>query len=341
MWLFFYHTGLITDLGYYTRPLWDSNPQSFNLIPHYYAEDVPMKDLCKLHGWTLKKKEDRPRVFDAIIFSVELDLLEIRIHELWDTVDIFIILESNATFTGSPKELVFKDNKERFAFGSSKIRHYVIDQFALPPGEGPFWNENEMRREMNNVFIKEDVQKGDLILMSDVDEIVRSKSLEILKSCAGVPELLHLQLRNYLYSFEFLFDDQSWRAHVETFIPGQTIYRHGQVTQDCLVDAGWHCSFCFRTIKEFQFKMQSYSHADRVRNPGLLEADRIQKVICDGGEIFDMPPEAYNYRELISKIGNIPKDLSAVGLPSFLLKNAQKFKFLMPGGCIRDDVDTY
>ncbi|KAI7866073.1 N-acetylglucosaminyltransferase-like protein [Spinellus fusiger] len=336
-WLLYGSRAVITDIGYYTRPIWDKNPQIFTYIPHYYAQGIPRKDLCELHGWTERPTNERtPRVYDAIIFSVELDLLEIRIHELWDVVDEFIILESNATFTGLVKPLVFEENKERFAFAASKLHHTTFDQYALPPGASPFTNENEMRRRMNQIFVERGVVEGDIIFMSDVDEIVRSETMELLKHCKGVPPVLHLQLRNYVYSFEFFVDYGSWRAHIAFYVPGETGYRHGQVTDAILVDAGWHCSYCFRTLHEFQFKMQGFSHADRVRYTSLLESDRIQRVICSGGEIFDMPPEAYTYKDLISRMGNVPKQLSAVGLPSYLLKNAQKFKFLLPGGCMRE-----
>ncbi|KAG2213197.1 hypothetical protein INT47_011346 [Mucor saturninus] len=330
---------LVTDLGYYTRPFWDRDPNSFNMIPHYYAEDVPLQDLCQLHGWKLKSESDQQtvKVYDAIIFSVELDLLQVRIRELWDVVDMFIILESNATFTGKNKPYTYNENKKDFEFAASKIHHVMIEQYELPEGEGPFYNEGKMRQAMNNAIVEAGVKTNDMVLMSDVDEIIRSKSLNVLKMCDGVPNKLHLQLRNYMFSFEFFVDQSSWRAHIVRYTAGETFYTHGQITENLLSDAGWHCSFCFRTIKEFQFKMKSYSHSDRVRYEGLLDPSRIQKTICDGTDIFDMPPESYTYKDMISKLGAIESTMSGVGLPSSLLKNADKYKFLLPGGCMRED----
>lgn len=83
--------------------------------------------------------------------------------------------------------------------------------------------------------------------------------------------------------------------------------------------------------------MISYSHSDRVRYNTLLNPARIQKTICDGTDIFDMPPEAYTYKDLISKLGPIESTTSGVGLPTSLLTNSSKFKFLLPGGCLRED----
>lgn len=230
---------LVTDLGYYTRPFWDKDPNKFTMIHHYYAEDVPMKDLCLLHGWNLKDlATDKTKVYDAIIFSVELDLLEIRIKELWDVVDTFVVLESNATFTGKTKNLTFNDHKDRFKFAASKIHHVMIDQYELPPGEGAFYNEGKMREAMNQALADAGIKTGDMVLMSDVDEIIRAKSLLILRQCDGIPKNLHLQLRNYMFSFEFYLDNASWRAHIVKYIAGETFYTHGQITENLLSDAG-------------------------------------------------------------------------------------------------------
>ncbi len=50
------------------------------VIPHYYAENISLARLCELHGWSLRKNPRR--VFDAVMFSNEIDLLEIRLQVL-------------------------------------------------------------------------------------------------------------------------------------------------------------------------------------------------------------------------------------------------------------------
>lgn len=57
--------------------------------------------------------------------STELDLLEIRMNELDPVVDRFYIIESNATFTGLPKETFFALNRDRFVKFDKKI-HYRL-----------------------------------------------------------------------------------------------------------------------------------------------------------------------------------------------------------------------
>ncbi|KAI8599391.1 N-acetylglucosaminyltransferase-like protein [Dissophora ornata] len=328
------------DLSYLSRPLWDKPAAQWDeIIVHKYAEGMTMKDRCKAHNWTLRPESTpTPTLYDAVIFSVELDMLEIRIREMWDVVDKFVILEANATFTGHSKEETFKNNRDRFAFAESKILYKSIPLWPLKSGETPWKNEKDMRRGMDVFLIESRIQPADLVTFSDVDEIISREAIELLKSCEGIPQSIHLHLKNYLYSYEFpVADGGMWRPSLHRWPPGKISYDHGQSSNILFYDAGWHCSFCFRTIKDFQFKMKAYSHADRIRYNYLMDRTWIQEAICEGKDLFGMFPEAYSFRELFGRLGAIPKSYSAVGLPKWVLENREWFKFLLPGGCQRED----
>uniref|UniRef100_A0A1D1YEM8 Beta-1,4-mannosyl-glycoprotein 4-beta-N-acetylglucosaminyltransferase n=1 Tax=Anthurium amnicola TaxID=1678845 RepID=A0A1D1YEM8_9ARAE len=320
-------------ISYFFRPLWDTPPRPFTQIPHYYAETISMDTLCKLHGWSARSSPRK--VFDAILFSNELDILELRYRELMPYVHRFVILESNTTFTGIPKPLFFKENEHRFEFARSKI---VYGASMGKANDGSHWDpfnvESRQRGSVNSLLRQSGIAAGDVLIMSDADEIPSAHTLQLLQWCEDVPPLMHLELKHYMYSFEFPVDYSSWRATAHLFRPG-TQYRHSRWTDLMLADAGWHCSFCFRRIDEFVFKMKAYSHADRVKRSNFLNHARIQKIICRGEDLFDMLPEEYSFRELIKKMGPIPKSSSAVHLPSSLIENADRFKFLLPGGCLR------
>lgn len=321
-------------ISYFFRPLWDKPPPPFTRIPHYYAENVSLDHLCSLHGWSLRSEPRR--VFDAIIFSNELDMLELRWRELAPYVTKFVILESNTTFTGIPKPLFFASNQARFTFAEDQIAHGVFAGRVADLGsrEDPFVLESEQRRAMNGLLHRAGISYGDLLIMSDTDEIPSPHTIKLLQWCDEVPPILHLELRHYMYSFEFPVDYSSWRATAHIYGSG-TYYRHSRQTNVILSDAGWHCSFCFRYIREFIFKMTAYSHADRVRRSDYLNHSRIQKLICQGDDLFDMLPEEYSFGELIKKMGSIPRSASAVNLPAYLIENAVKYRFLLPGGCKR------
>lgn len=324
-------------ISYIFRPLWDNPPPPFTRIPHYYAENVSIPQLCSLHGWSVRSEPRR--VFDAIIFSNELDLLEIRWGELYPHVTKFVILESTTTFTGISKPLFFASiRSRRFAFAEGKIVHGVFPGKIASPGSthrNPFDLESEQRVAMNRLLRTAGVSNGDIVIMSDADEIPSPHTVKLLKYCEGFPPLMHLELRHHMYSFEFPVDYSSWRATAHVFGP-HTQYRHSRQTDYIFSDSGWHCSFCFRHVQEFVMKMTGYSHADRVRKKEFLDYGRIQKVICKGDDLYDMLPEEYTFKDLISKVGSIPRSTSAVHLPAYLIKNADKFRFLLPGGCFRE-----
>ncbi|KAJ6759008.1 hypothetical protein OIU74_025630 [Salix koriyanagi] len=329
--------GILTyaqHISYFFRPLWDNPPPPFKHIPHYYAENVSMEHLCHLHGWSLRSEPRR--VFDAIIFSNELDILEIRWHELHPHITKFVILESDTTFTGIPKPLFFDSNRSRFAFAKEKIVHGVYSGPIAARGknEDPFVLEFEQRKAMNGLLRSSGISYGDLVIMSDADEIPSPNTLKLLQWCDEIPHVIHLELKHYMYSFEFPVDYSSWRATIQIYGP-RTGYRHSRQTDLILSDSGWHCSFCYRRLQEFVFKMTAYSHADRVRRKDFLNYSRIQKLICRGDHLFDMLPEEYTFQELIKKMGPIPHSASAVHLPSYLIENAGKFRFLLPGNCLR------
>ena len=50
-------------------------------------------------------------VYDCFLFFNELDLLEVRMHELNNSVDFFVLQESTKTHSGKPKSLYFQENK--------------------------------------------------------------------------------------------------------------------------------------------------------------------------------------------------------------------------------------
>jgi beta-1,4-mannosyl-glycoprotein beta-1,4-N-acetylglucosaminyltransferase len=43
------------------------------------------------------------KVFDCFTFYKEFDLLELRLEELWDAIDYFVIAEAGHTHQGQPK----------------------------------------------------------------------------------------------------------------------------------------------------------------------------------------------------------------------------------------------
>lgn len=263
-------------LSYSTRPLWDKPSDPAVLLPHLHAEGLPSDDLaaCQRHGWEKLREPtpgmDRRYLIDAVLFSTELDLLEIRLRELWDVVDQFVVVESTHTLMGdekvcaamlrgereddsrhaadlltcsqarSPQNLTFAANRLRFSPWESKIAYHRYQGRPMTQKDGAFTLANEMRVGVNH-FIHNVLKPpaSSLLLMADVDEIPSHASLSLLKAC-DAPLPMHLQMRNYVYSFEWVTDNRSWRAQLHELNDGSS-YMHGKTSDNALADAGWHC----------------------------------------------------------------------------------------------------
>ena len=65
-------------------------------------------------------------IYDCFNFFNELDLLEIRFYTLYEVVDKFVIVESNKTHSGIPKDFNFENNKDRFKKFLDKVEYIKL-----------------------------------------------------------------------------------------------------------------------------------------------------------------------------------------------------------------------
>ncbi len=158
---------------------------------------------------------------------------------MWPFVDLFIVLEADKTFTGKQKRLFLNESLKSFSWAKEKLRHEIYTSLEkLSSSESPFKNENKMRSRMS-LIIESYAKDGDIIICSDVDEIPSSNTIELLKECEGFPNIMHLQLKTYLYSFEYYYSlDDSWRAHISLFDKSKFYYFHGRGSDYLFADSG-------------------------------------------------------------------------------------------------------
>ncbi|HPI20816.1 MAG TPA: hypothetical protein PKY56_10630, partial [Candidatus Kapabacteria bacterium] len=123
------------------------------------------------------------KLIDCFTFFNELDLLEIRLKYLYDVVDYFVIVEADTSFNGDAKQMVFRDNIDRFEPFISKIIFVPISMKNFENKKKVAWKREEYQRNC--------IQKGidtlklkdtDLIILSDIDEIPNKDILINLKN---------------------------------------------------------------------------------------------------------------------------------------------------------------
>ena len=130
------------------------------------------------------------KVFDLFTYFNENDLLEIRLKYLNDSVDYFVICESNYSFSGNPKPYNLELSWERFKSFHDKIIYIKIDQDPskflfrnvdrYDPTNGPFQMEHEQRSYLN--AIDHMIGDDDLCLVGDLDEIPDKQTINNIKN---------------------------------------------------------------------------------------------------------------------------------------------------------------
>lgn len=130
-------------------------------------------------------------------------------------------------------------------------------------------------------------------MVSDVDEIPKSRFMRVLKSCEFPKNypLTSLQCDFYYYSFEFLQPDSPFwpGTTIKRFSPNAVIpsdIRNLRSNQHAIPGVCFHCSYCFDSVASVRLKLSSYSHTE-------LDTDKFrnQKHIIDrflnGIDLFD------------------------------------------------------
>lgn len=121
-------------------------------------------------------------IFDCFIFFNELELLQLRLHELSPVVDKFVLVEATETFQGKPKPLYYSDNKEAFKAFSNRIVPIIVEfpKALKDPWEREFYQRNQIMEGLK------DCSPKDTIILSDVDEIPRPEKIVQYKDKPGI-----------------------------------------------------------------------------------------------------------------------------------------------------------
>ena len=235
-------------------------------------------DSCEDMGWTERKKPRR--IYDAFQFFNELDILEIRLHELQNVVHRFVLVEATRTHSNQLKPLFYELHKQRFAKFHKKIIHIIVED--LPNSTDPWVLENFQR----NTILRglSEAHPNDLVIIADVDEIPSSYVLDAVRSCDGPtsPTWLYTRFFNFKFEWEFL---GQWKhpqvVRVANLIPGAAgsvtpqQVRMGAMTPSHtkIESAGWHCSF-FSDAEGIIDKVKAFTHQELNRavrqSPWLL-----------------------------------------------------------------------
>lgn len=268
------------------------------------------------------------QVIDAFLFFNELDLLEIRLNELAQVVDKFLIVECTKTFSGKNHELCYAANMQRFKQFHDKIEYVVINDtpdFAPDPARGhnrhliERWQRAQIDRGLKRCA------QDDLIIISDVDEIFHPKNVQHAFKILKDQKKVGFQQRFFYYYLNGLCvqngQDAPWWGPVacryRDFPSAQVIRDDRGKNEPHFIDnAGWHFSYLGGVDKIVE-KIEAYAHQENDTSY-IKDKDRLARRIAAGQDIFDRqgrPHQVY-----------IPIDNS---FPRYLQNNINKFEHLI------------
>jgi beta-1,4-mannosyl-glycoprotein beta-1,4-N-acetylglucosaminyltransferase len=287
-------------------------------------------------------------IYDCFMFSNELDLLDIRLHELADVVDYFVLVEATKTHSGKDKPLYYWENKTMFSEFSSRILYVCVQDMPMTKAELNAtlteqdwrWIESDYQKEDNwvrerfqrNAMMRvlKDVSPDDIIIIGDADEIVKADLIKEIKYMSHIGFSLHgsnavEQTLNTYYVNWQCTNMPWWGSKIVTkkilnniVTPSEVRFHTPAVNY--IMDGGWHFGFLggADAVRE---KIQSYAHQEfntvdtLARVGGLLDAKK------------DALGRLYEYKV-------IPVDYEH--LPKYLVDNQDRFSHLIYKG--DDDV---
>jgi hypothetical protein len=208
----------------------------------------------------LDELDKAPFTWSVTPFFNELDLLEARLSEMARMVDHFVVIEARQTFRGGPKPLYFQENSHLFARWSAQLDYVVVD---LPDGPDAWARERHQRDIAHSVLADLGAGPDDLVLLTDLDEIVRADRVDAAREATASSPVI-LMMTQYWYSLEWRQEDP-W-LHPKAFrygqVPAGTTYHELRHTPfPVLPNTGWHLSW-FGDEARFDYKLASFSHSE-------------------------------------------------------------------------------
>jgi hypothetical protein len=212
------------------------------------------------------------KIYDCFTFYNEFDLLELRLAELYDHVDHFVLVEANTTYTSIPKPFLFDENKERYAKWMDKIIHVKVEDMPNSPDA---WVNDRFQRDQIYRGI-ENADPDDLILISDLDEIFRVEAIEQMRQSSEILFAIRMPLFNFKLNYmrvsEGLYDiwGMAGRRHLFNhikpdafrFLRFQFMHARG-VERGCEIieHGGWHFGY-MGNVDWLKNKAQTFAHTE-------------------------------------------------------------------------------
>jgi beta-1,4-mannosyl-glycoprotein beta-1,4-N-acetylglucosaminyltransferase len=262
------------------------------------------------------------KIFDCFKLLNELEILELRLMELNDVVDHFVIVESNKTHTGKNKEFNFEINKDRFKDYLNKIIYVKVED--LPEYSiNNIWEAENFQRNCIMRGLDGVAKDGDKIIVSDVDEIPNKKIiLENIESDIWITFNQNLYYY-YVNCQQNCYWDGPIMANYGSFESPQQLRNAARSGHNNRRHGGWHYSF-MGGPERIKYKVENIAESHLIINQvgNVLEIETKMKSQSD---LWNRPDE-YAKKRIVDISEDKPSvmDKFLEKYPQFFYRNEKK-----------------
>ena len=292
------------------------------------------------------------KIYDCFMFSDEKMILDIRLNELDEYVDHFVIVESKYKHNGDVKNKNF--DIDQFSKFKNKITYIYLDKEPKGLISTNIKNDEDKKNRilMHNTYLRENYQrdmirdgiseanKKDFIIIGDIDEIPNLKNLNFEEK---ENELFIFKQKMFYYKLNLYYKELSWtgsRACKKNKLKSpqwlrnvknkkypfwrmDTIFSKNKYRNVTFInDGGWHFTN-MKNPEEIFSKYNSFLHNVDFKLSGLTLKD-IKNMVSEKKILYDHFADQRKVDKWDSSVVLKPIDVSF--LPEYIIKNKDKFK---------------
>ena len=248
-------------------------------------------------------------IIDSFLFLNEIEILEKRLEYLYDTVDLFLIVEADHTFAGNQKNLNFLNNIEKYQKYLDKILYcpmfidmskYNVSEYHID--EWSFRVEIDQRNYIGKILNR--FPSDSVVILGDVDEIpIRykiSQTIEYLQ--INKFDSIVLKCDMFYYNFNQKQTIPWWGSIVcyNNYIQKYDAQwaRSSRVYNAAIENAGYHLGY-WGDASKIKYKIENFAHQEYNKEE-FTNIDSIQQRMNKGEDIFDRRAD-FNMLQLVDK----------------------------------------
>ena len=257
------------------------------------------------------------KIYYFSLFLNECELLEITLNQYWNLVDYFVIAEADHTFTGFKKHFVLDRNIKLFEKYKSKLIHLKFVECSIPD-LGHVWAQEKRLRDCMLLELEKQIQDDDVIIYSDIDEIV--SKIDFIIALRGLltskkPQVLKCINRMYFFDLEHPNKDKIYGPYFiyQKDVKSIQDAREARAEYNIPTDnCGWH----FQNLGGTNQLLAECAATSHLEDSRFLEMQKIEleKQINSGNDLKG---------SIYTKV-----NLDSSNFPEYVWANRQKFDYL-------------